>query len=63
MAKSHQVNCQKKFNYKPNFYGQSKYLAEQILSEYCKTISLRLPAVLGKVLMDGYPKFIQNVKQ
>ena len=32
----------------PIFYGQSKYLAEQILSEYCKTISLRLPAVLGK---------------
>ncbi|MDA8846780.1 NAD(P)-dependent oxidoreductase, partial [Candidatus Pelagibacter sp.] len=32
----------------PIFYGQTKYLAEQILSASCETISLRLPAVLGK---------------
>ena len=32
----------------PKFYGQSKYMAEQILSGFCKTISLRLPSVLGK---------------
>ena len=32
----------------PIFYGQTKFIAEQILSSNCKTISLRLPAVLGK---------------
>tara|TARA_B110000027_G_C16070031_1_gene278589 strand:- start:150 stop:989 length:840 start_codon:yes stop_codon:yes gene_type:complete len=32
----------------PIFYGQTKFIAEQILSSNCKTVSLRLPAVLGK---------------
>ena len=32
----------------PIFYGQTKFLAEQILASNCNTISLRLPAVLGK---------------
>lgn len=48
----------------PIFYGQSKYIAEQILSGYCKTISLRLPAVLGKGthgwISKVYKKMINN---
>ncbi len=41
----------------PIFYGQTKLLAEQILENNCKTISLRLPAVLG----DGAHGWIANV--
>tara|TARA_B100000674_G_scaffold498255_1_gene535598 strand:- start:438 stop:1289 length:852 start_codon:yes stop_codon:yes gene_type:complete len=50
----------------PIFYGQTKYLAEQILSASCKTISLRLPAVLGKGthgwISKVYKKMMNNEK-
>ena len=46
----------------PIFYGQSKYMAEQILSGFCKTISLRLPAVLGKGTHGWISKVYKNMK-
>jgi len=45
----------------PIFYGQSKYMAEQILSGFCKTISLRLPAVLGKGTHGWISKVYKNM--
>ena len=46
----------------PKFYGQSKYMAEQILSGFCKTISLRLPSVLGKGTHGWISNVYKNMK-
>ena len=46
----------------PIFYGQSKYMAEQVLSGFCKTISLRLPAVLGKGTHGWIAKIYESMK-
>ena len=46
----------------PIFYGQSKYLAEKILEDFNDTISLRMPAILGKGTHGWISKIYYSLK-
>ena len=48
---------------KPHTYGVTKYLAEKILMDKYKTISLRLPAVLGQGSHGWLANLIQDLKK